>query len=111
MESPLTALEMSPPAAAEAAADQGAIEELRRALAQANATVDELRRALAQSNATVEQTAAALEQLTLQYQASLGFDAKRTFDCPSCRSRGTVATPVSCTSCGHEAEWGSGPGE
>ena len=84
-------------AAPAAAADEGAIEALRAALAQADATVQKL--------------SAAVEQLTLQSQASLGFDAQHTFDCPSCGSHGTIAVPVSCTSCGHEAEWGFWPGQ
>ena len=84
-------------AAAPAAAEGGAIDELRGALAQANATVQKL--------------AAVFEQLTLQSQASLGFDAQHTFDCPSCGSHGTIAVPVSCTNCGHEAEWGFWPGQ
>ena len=71
----------------------------------------ELREALAQANATVQQRSAAVEQLTLQSQASLGFDAQHTFDCPSCGSHGTIAVPVNCTSCGHEAEWGFWPGQ
>ena len=86
-----------PLAAAGAAADEDAIEELRGALAQANATVERL--------------TAAVEQLTAQSQASLGFDAQHTFDCPSCGSHGTIAVPINCTNCGHEAEWGLWPGQ
>ena len=73
--------------------------------------IDELRGALARANATVERLSAEVQQLTLQSQASLGFDAQHTFDCPSCGSHGTIAVPVSCTSCGHEAEWGFWPGQ
>ena len=90
----LEAVETAP---AGAAPDQGSIDELRAALAQANATVQKL--------------SAAVEQLTLQSQASLGFDAQHTFDCPSCGSHGTIPVPVSCTSCGHEAAWGFWPGQ
>ncbi len=97
VESRLKAVETAPPAAAGAALDQGAIDELRGALAQASATVERL--------------TAAVQQLTLQSQASLGFDAQHTFDCPSCGSHGTIAVPVSCTNCGHEAEWGFWPGQ
>ncbi len=97
VESRLKAVETAPPAAAGAALDQGAIDELRGALAQAGATVERL--------------TAAVQQLTLQSQASLGFDAQHTFDCPSCGSHGTIAVPVSCTNCGHEAEWGFWPGQ
>ncbi len=93
VESRLEVIETAPAAGA----DEGAIVELRGALAQANATVQKL--------------VAAVEQLTLQSQASLGFDAQHTFDCPSCGSHGTIAVPVSCTSCGHEAEWGFWPGQ
>ena len=97
VEARLEAIEAVPAAAAGSTVDDGAIPELRAALAQANATVQRL--------------SAAVDQLTLQSQASLGFDAQHTFDCPSCGSHGTIAVPVSCTNCGHEAEWGFWPGQ
>ena len=98
VESRLKAVETAPPPAPPGAAlDQGAIDELRGALAQASATIERL--------------TAAVQQLTLESQASLGFDAQHTFDCPSCGSHGTIAVPVSCTNCGHEAEWGFWPGQ
>lgn len=69
----------------------------------------DMKQTLDQLTATVTGIAAALQQLTEASQASLGFAAKQTFDCPECQSHGTVSVPISCTYCGFETEWGFYP--
>lgn len=71
--------------------------------------LDEIRNSVEQLSATVQQVWTFLQELAQQSQDSLGFAAKQTFDCPECNSHGTIAVPVSCTHCGHEAEWGFWP--
>lgn len=69
----------------------------------------EVKQTLAQLTVSVQGIAATLAQLTESSQASLGFAAKQTFDCPECQSHGTVSVPISCTYCGYETEWGFYP--
>ncbi len=71
--------------------------------------IDELRGALARANATVERLSAEVQQLTLQSQASLGFDAQHTFDCPSCGSHGTIAVPSAAPAAATRPSGASGP--
>lgn len=69
----------------------------------------EMKQTLDALTASVQGIAAALQQLTEASQASLGFAAKQTFDCPECQSHGTVSVPITCTYCGFESEWGFYP--
>ncbi|MDA0797556.1 MAG: hypothetical protein O2826_12965 [Chloroflexi bacterium] len=69
----------------------------------------ELKQTLDALTASVQGIAATLQQLTEASQASLGFAAKQTFDCPECQSHGTVSVPITCTYCGFESEWGFYP--
>jgi RecJ-like exonuclease len=69
----------------------------------------EVKQTLDALTASVQGIAAALQQLTEASQASLGFAAKQTFDCPECQSHGTVSVPITCTHCGFESEWGFYP--
>ena len=71
-----------------------------------SAEVDGVKAAVDQINSTVQSLWSMVQALTEQSQASLGFNAKQTFDCPECGSHGTVSVPISCTNCGHETEWG-----
>jgi hypothetical protein len=71
--------------------------------------MNEVKQIVDSLSTTVKSLWAAVQNLTEQSQASLGFAAKQTFDCPECGSHGTIAVPINCTACGFESEWGFFP--
>ena len=92
---------------------------MQASVAQLIARVDQLEQALQQANKMQQELQALLEQLqsvnkqvdsiTSSIQGTVGFEARQTFICQSCHSKGQVAARLNCTACGEENWWGWWP--
>jgi hypothetical protein len=57
----------------------------------------------------VKDLSSKVNSLLICLQGTVGFDARHSFVCRNCQSKGQVAARLHCTSCGEENWWGWWP--
>ena len=87
------------------------IAQLERGLTETNSAVRLIHQNMQTMTGQVQVVSSRVKGILSNLKATLGYRAKNTYVCVSCRSKGKVAARVKCTHCGQENLWGWWPSQ